>query len=281
MPALTRGPLPARVYWVRRLVVLGVATVLVVGIARLLGGGSDGSSSPDQAAQVAADTTSTTSTTSTAPTAFATSPSATGWSDLTPSTADERASGTASRSSEPALAAPDGPCADEDVAVTPEVEDAVAGRDVTIGLQLRTSQSEACTWEVSPQTLTVAITSGKDDIWSSRDCPRAIPTRDVVVRRAVSTTVDLVWNAHRSDDDCSRFADWADLGWYHVTAAAVGGEPSDLQFELTKPSPVTITKTAEPTQSPSGRPVAPSRSPSKSPSTSPGKSPSGSAGTRG
>ena len=42
MRRLTRGPLPARVYWRRRLVLLGVGLVLVVGIGRLLGGGSDG-----------------------------------------------------------------------------------------------------------------------------------------------------------------------------------------------------------------------------------------------
>ena len=48
---MTRGRLPARVYWVRRLMVLGIATLLVVGIARLLGGSSDGASSDDQAVQ--------------------------------------------------------------------------------------------------------------------------------------------------------------------------------------------------------------------------------------
>ena len=56
MPSLTRGPLPARVYWRRRLLVLGSALLLVFAFARLLGAGSDGSSTPE-AAQVAADET--------------------------------------------------------------------------------------------------------------------------------------------------------------------------------------------------------------------------------
>ena len=37
-----RGPLPARVYWTRRIVVLAVPLLLVVVLARVLGGSSDG-----------------------------------------------------------------------------------------------------------------------------------------------------------------------------------------------------------------------------------------------
>lgn len=258
MPALTRGPLPARVYWVRRTLVLGTAVLLVVAIARLLGGGSDASSDPDRAAQVAAGTTPSESTTV---------------GDLPTSAESSRKPGRkATRSQEPVLAEPDGPCTDEDVAVTPLVEDAVAGNDVKIVLQLRTVTSEACTWRVSPATLTVNITSGKDRIWTSRDCPRAILSRDVIVRSAETTDVDLVWTqAKRSDSDgCTKLTGWADPGWYHVTAAALGGEPSDVQFELTTPVAGTITKTVtpknSPSSSPSGRPVTPSHSASKSPS---------------
>src|SRR5690349_3110062 len=36
-----RGPLPARVYWTRRIVVLAVPLLLVVVLARILGGSSD------------------------------------------------------------------------------------------------------------------------------------------------------------------------------------------------------------------------------------------------
>jgi hypothetical protein len=266
MPALTRGPLPARVYWVRRLMVLGTAVLLVVAIGRLLGGGSDGSSGPDKAAQVGADISS--------------KPSA-DLSDL-PTQASITSSGPAkkpTRTKTP-LAQPEGPCANEDVAITPSVDQAVGGRDVPIVLQLRSRTADACTWRVSPDTVTVNITSGKDRIWTSRDCPAAIRTRDVIVRKAVTADVTLIWTqAKRSDSDgCTRFTGWAMPGWYHVTAAALGGEPSDLQFELTAPVAGTITKTAtpknSPSSSPSGRPLAPGQS-TKTPGQGPGKSPSG------
>jgi hypothetical protein len=255
MPAMTRGPLPARVYWVRRLLVFGTALTLVFGIAHLLGGGSDASSSDDQATQMSAEMQDTSS-----------PPSAPTESARKHGTKDEP--GEEKSSEAPVLAEPEGTCANEDIAVTPKIENAVAGRDVLVVLQLRTLTAEACTWRVSHDSLAVSITSGDDDIWSSRECPRAIPPRDVVVRKDVTTNVGITWaEAKRSDETCSSRTEWAMPGWYHVSAAALAGEPSDLQFELGTPTAGTITRTADPTNSPSGRPVVPpSRSPSKSPS---------------
>ncbi|MCB0897041.1 MAG: hypothetical protein KDB43_16995 [Nocardioidaceae bacterium] len=252
MPAMTRGPLPPRVYWVRRVMILGTALLLVFGIARLLVGGSDASSGEEAAAPVAAGTT----------------PSVTSVTGPTPGpTAGPTPTGKAkgkhhTKSADPTptpLAAPEGDCDATDVAVTPKVSHAVAGRDVLVVLQLRTLESEACTFRTGHDELTVSITSGNDDIWSSRQCPRAIPVRDVTVRKAVTTNLGVTWKARRSDDTCSRLTAWAMPGWYHVTASSVGGEPSDVQFELTTPTAATVTKTAKPTQSPaetpSGRPV--------------------------
>ncbi len=253
MPAMTRGPLPARVYWVRRMLVVATAVLLVVGIARLLGSDSDATSGPDdQAAQSAAETT---------PDASSSAPlTQTGSSEPTKSTGANPGQKSGSKNSDkassmPVLVEPDGPCANSDVAVTPKVEQAVAGRNVLVVLQLRTLTSPACTWQVSNRALTVDITSGDEDIWSSRQCPRAIPVRDVVVRKDVTTNVGVVWTqAKRSGDRCVLGTDWAYPGAYHVTAAALGGEPSDLQFELTTPTATTITKTAKPTNSPSSEP---------------------------
>jgi hypothetical protein len=232
MSGLTRGPLSARTYWVRRLMVLATAVLLVFGIARVLGAGSDGSSQPEaqeQAKQVAA-----------APTTTLAFPE--------PSSTATESGGRRSEKKEPVpLAEPEGPCDDEDVAVTPTVEDPVAGRDVRIVLEMRTILSEACTWEVSPETLTLKITSGDDEIWTSRDCPHAIPDEEVTLRRDHTTRAEVIWEeAKRSDEECSKLTDWARPGWYHVAAAALAGEPSDVQFELQRPEPEHVTKTVEP-----------------------------------
>lgn len=231
MASLTRGPLPARVYWARRAMVLGTAVLLVVAVARVLGGGSDASSADGPRGELVAGVpTASESTTPATPTATR--------------TRKPRKDKT-TEPPKPVLAEPEGECADEDVVVTPTVERAVAGGTVLLVLELRTITSPACTWRVSPDTLTVKISSGDDDIWSSRQCERAIPRREVVVRKKVSTKVGVNWSGRRSDDDCSRFTDWALPGWYHLNAAALAGEPSDLQFRLTRPTREVIVQEPE------------------------------------
>jgi len=237
MTAMTRGPLPARVYWTRRLLALSVAVGLVLGLVQLVslaGGGSSGQ--PDRAAQVAAE-----SSASEAPGPDVTEPA-----DDQPADGTKKKKRTREEDRGPVLAAPEGPCTDRDIAVTPTAEETVAGGPVTFVLELRTILTPACTWEVSPESLTVKITSGDDDIWFSTQCPRAVPREDVVIRNNVSTEVEVTWSTKRSDEDCSRLTDWAMPGWYYIEAAALAGEPSDLQFQLTAPDPEVVTEKVDP-----------------------------------
>jgi hypothetical protein len=231
-----RGPLPARIYWFRRLVVLGVAVLLVAGLARLLGSSSDASSEADPQATTAGATTST----SAAP-AGTDATEAPAVPTETPKRRKKKPTPT-----EPPLAEPVGTCANGDVVATPTLTEAPGGSDVPITLNLRTRVTEACTWTVSPETLTVSITSGSDDIWSTRECPAAIVPQDVVVRQAVDAPIVLTWNARRSDEECSSLTEWALPGFYHVEAAALAGEPTEVQFELVAPASAVITKTVTP-----------------------------------
>ncbi|PUA82725.1 hypothetical protein [Nocardioides currus] len=235
-PLQPRGPLPARVYWTRRLVLLGLALVLVFGLARVLGGSSDGADPAGDKAITAGQTTTTT------PTDAATT------DPVKPKRKKKKQTPT-----EPPLAEPTGACVSSDIVVTPVVAEAQGGVDVPVTLNLRTAQTPACTWTVSPETLTVSITSGEDAIWSTRECPAAIPAQDVVVRQAVDAPIVLTWNAKRSDEDCSDYTEWARLGFYHVEAAALGGEPTDIQFELVRPASAVITKTITPKPTPTGK----------------------------
>ena len=235
-----RGPLPPRVYWTRRLLVLGVPLLLVVVLARVLGG-SSGGEDPDKATQAGATTTPSAAS---GPVAGPAAPDA---AEARRARREARkAREAAQQPPEPVLAEPSGPCEDADVVATPALTQAVGGSDIPITLNLRTVTTEACTWQASAETLTVTITSGDDHIWSSRECPASIPVQDVVVRQAVDTPVVVTWHARRSDEECSRLTEWAELGWYHVQAAALGGEATDVQFELIAPSAPVVTKTVEP-----------------------------------
>lgn len=240
MTSLTRGPLPARVYWTRRLLVLLVAVTLVAGVGWLLGRGSDAAEGSAQATSVSADESpSAVATTAEQPAA---QPSVT--------EQQKKKGKKGKRKAVPVLAEPDGPCASEDVEVTPVVDEAVAGREVVIALELGTLLSPACTWQATPDELTLKIRSGQDDIWSSRECPRVVVAQDLVLRNNATTTVEVTWNSRRSDEDCSNLTDWARPGWYHVSAAALGGEPTEVQFELDTPTAAVVTRTATPTPEP-------------------------------
>ena len=255
MPASTRGPLPAGVYWRRRLAVLSIALVVFLGVGKVLGHGSDGSSE-GQAEQAGASTlTSPTATVSvTDPTTEPTKKGkgkkhqgkGKGNGGQASATSDPISDPTPTPPPTPVLPDPTGPCADDDVFITPTVPSPIGGSDVTVMLNLQTKNSQACTWQVSPESVTVNIVSGHDQIWLSKQCPDAIPTTDVVVRLASVTQVPVVWNAMRSDDECSDRTAWALPGFYHVRAAAYGGEPTDVQFELVAPAPATVTQTAQP-----------------------------------
>jgi hypothetical protein len=230
--------------------VLGVAFALVFGIGQLLGGGTDETGPSAQPASVstpAGDGASATAT-SAAPTARAT-------------TAVPSGKARTKKVREP-LAMPTGPCPDNDVRVVPVVKDAYAGSDVRLGMELTTFDSPACTWEVSSDSLALKLTSGSDRIWTSQECPATVPTESVVLRKTQAVVVDVVWNGRRSDPDCSRTTAWAEPGYYHVTAAAMGSEPEDKQFELSPPAPVTITPspTAEPRDKKKAREESPEAS---------------------
>jgi hypothetical protein len=236
-----RGPLPARVYWTRRIIVLAVPILLVVVIARVLGGSADGK---DESTATATRAGATTAATTAAPTAGPTV-------EVAPGTGKKGKKGRKNRTEdvvppEPVLAEPTGPCTESDIVATPVLTSAPGGADVPITINLRTISAEACTWQASPETMTVTITSGSDYIWSSRECPASIPPQDVVVRQAVDAPVVVTWSAKRSDEECTQWTDWAMPGFYHVQAAALGGDATDVQFELTGAVPAVVTTTADP-----------------------------------
>jgi hypothetical protein len=225
-------------------VVLAVPLLLVVVLARVLGGSSDGKDASAGTATQAGATVDETAPAIAGPTAGVTTEGRKGRKGKGKKKRDEETAVPP----EPVLAEPTGPCTESDLVATPALTTATGGADVAIGINLRTKVAEACTWQASAQTMTVTITSGDDYIWSTRECPVAIPPQDVVVRSAVDAPVVVTWSAKRSDETCSARTAYAMPGFYHVAAAALGGEATDVQFELVAPQPGVITKTAEPEQ---------------------------------
>ncbi|MFT4287798.1 hypothetical protein [Nocardioides sp.] len=225
MTTLTRGRLPASVYWRRRLVLLTIVLLLVAGAIRLFGG--SGNEAAEKGAPVSATTRATYG--PSAPTQSATVVE----TPVDSPVATPEATPTAPATSE--LPAPTGKCSDDDVIIAPSVPDPQATKPVLVNLTLRTEIANSCLWQISPESVQLRITSGKDRIWSTIDCATAVPDQVLVLRRETDTTVGIKWNARRSDEECSKHTAWALPGFYHVTVSPLGGEPTDLQFELTIP----------------------------------------------
>lgn len=216
MSTVTRpkGPLPARVYWTRRMLVLVVLLGLVLVVARLVG---------DRAGEEAA----------TAVTTGAARPPDPG---TTPQAGQPTEAPTPSPSprdrapqKQKKAAAPTGPCLDNDIVVTPVVHDAHAGGPVRIALAVSTQRSAACTWEVSPESIFVTIRTIPTEqrpivtrLWSSQECPAVLPTAQVVPRRDKADRVRLSWNGKESDSECSGATAWVMPGSYTITAVARG-----------------------------------------------------------
>jgi hypothetical protein len=224
-----RGRLPQRVYWVRRVLVLGTALALVVGIGSLLDRGSDGSSgSTPTAVQAAGEG----------------SPSA----DATATTQGRRKKDRATSTPEPPLPQPTGLCQPGDITISPVVPRAYGDSEVTIRLELATRYSPACTWPMSADTLTYKIANRKvGDFWSSLDCPGQVPTRTLTLRKDTPVWTTVTWDSRGSAHGCPGRSDWALPDWYVVSVAAFDGEPVEVAFRLRRRDESTPTPTAEPT----------------------------------
>ncbi len=226
MTSNANGLLTPAVYWRRRLFVVGVLAALVLIVVNVVTGGSE----PDagvRATTAGSDRSDTDS-----------SPIP----DMIPTTGPEKGKSgislgpTVVLPTAPVLAEPEGECVETDVEVTPTVERAVAGRTAVIVLKLRTLTTPACTWQITPDNLTVRVSVGDDEVWASRECPAALPVLPVVVRSAVSSAYEFRWNTRRSEEDCPGLTEYAPPGEYRVTAAALGGEPEFVIFDLAAPT---------------------------------------------
>jgi hypothetical protein len=251
MPPLTRGPLPAGVYWRRRAFVLLLAATLVFVIASVLGGGSDASddqtpSARQAGAEVEASQTITVDSKG----------RRNGKGDKKGRKGKRNGEVLGPTYDPSVMVDPSGNCEPADVRITPRVEEAVAGKPVTIGLSLQTVQADACYFRIGSDKVTVKITKGGREIWTSRECPAPVPSESVVVRRIIATVVEMTWTPYpqgRKGAECPGTDEWLMPGELTATAAALGGEPAESDFELDAPATETITVSPDPKKKRKGK----------------------------
>ncbi|MDQ4007553.1 MAG: hypothetical protein M3211_05605 [Actinomycetota bacterium] len=249
-----RGPLPPKVYWRRRLVMLGIVVAVALVVVQAFGGEQtepvaergaprpsakpSGDAGAGKDADRRADTRSREDSSRRA--------RRDSGSEVTaPSSSVSGAAGPTAPSS--------GPCRTSDVLVVPDVEDTDALGVVPIRLGLSTAGTKACTFSFGSETVAVQVTSGDDQIWESLHCGRVFEEQSVVVRPGWLSYVTVAWPGRRGDDGCGDGNEFASPGYYWAEAAAIGGEPARSQFELeTPPKPK---PTEKPSDTPSEKPA--------------------------
>ena len=248
-PPRPRAPLPRRVYWVRRLVLLLVVAVVLgtgYGLVAALADAWRERGGPTLVTTTGAEA----SLTPTPQPSPASSPTASPSSDATDGRRPRQ------RVTEEPLPEPEGVCPEADVVVEPRVTEAHVGEPIRIVLEISTEATPACTWEVSPDSVFLKVVRGGDSgevVWSSQHCPAAMPTAQVVARQKQAAEVVVSWGGRISDPECSTLSGWVLPGRYEAVTVARGAvTPLEEEFRLRKAVPEVVTApTPTPTTIPS------------------------------
>lgn len=215
------GPRPARVYWVRRLVLLALAaalvTVLAVAVGAARGGAADGAT-PVAGAAAGGDE-------GAAPSGGA-------------SAADTSAGEEEAAEDGPAEAGADNPgaaCSPTGLTttLTADATSYAAGVTPTFTVTLTNSGDAACTVDAGLANQSLVVTSGADRIWSSADCPADTPgERLLLMAPGAAETMPVAWPRVRSDEECSADLPEPRPGTYTAVAVVAGVQSGPVVFEL-------------------------------------------------
>jgi hypothetical protein len=183
------GPLGARVYWLRRAVLIGVVVVLVVVVIVVFSGGSGKpkAKSPPP--------THPTTTTSSSP----------------PPTKQTSACDPSSLK----------------LVLSTDSDTYTAGQTPTLIGEFTNSSSTACTLTTSPSQQIWRITSGTDKIWTNKGCTTAGASKQLKLKAGGTKMVSISWDGRRIESGCTP-GSVVLPGEYvlHATLNGVKGQPA-------------------------------------------------------
>jgi hypothetical protein len=187
------GPRPPRVYWIRRSVILAVLLVLIIVIAKACSGGA--------------------ATPAAGPAHSTTTPAA------TPSPTPTRVPGCLRR--------------DLTVAAATSASTYPAGSTPRLSAVVRNVSDHPCRFRTSPGDRVWTIVSGADQVWSSADCTSKGAIAKSRLRAGKTIAYALVWNRHRSANNCPADMPEAPRGTYQLRVTINGVAADTVVFHLT------------------------------------------------
>lgn len=199
------GPQPARVYWVRRLVVAIVVAALVVVVWSVLrpGGADDADAAGQDAGQQAGG-------------------------DSDAGTDAQAADGEAA--AEGASLACTG--ASLTVALTATERTYAADASPQLVVSLTNTGSVPCTVDAGAAAREILITSGSDRIWSSLDCATDPQQRLLLLEPGAKDEDTVVWDRTRSAEGCPADLPAPRPGTYSAVATIEGTSSASAVFDL-------------------------------------------------
>jgi hypothetical protein len=223
------GPETAGTYWTRRGFVIGATVVLAIALVLTIGGTSSGS-----AAQASPSTPA-----SAYPVPSATSPSPLQTAPPTPSVVDFSSTSAATASPQPTASKKKKghpkpvACPARDLRPTLTGRIRLAPKQRTrFQLSLINGSGRTCTARVTRKNFELKISSGKGQLWSTRDCPSAINTISRKLGSEHAVAWSLTWNGKRSKANCKSARQVPKPGRYAATARLDGAEPVKLRMTI-------------------------------------------------
>ncbi|NEA34500.1 hypothetical protein [Streptomyces sp. SID13031] len=213
------GHLPASVYWFRRALVLVVLVALVFVLVRVVSGGGDPKNS---AATDPGQNPSSGPTVVPTPTPGAKSSGKTEGKTT-------KATETPKTSETPK----DVQCQGDDVTidVVPVSRTLAAGNSLNLVIQLSAVRDE-CKAAIDPSELSLTVTSGKDQIWTTEHCEKVIPRATLVLAKGKQSTATVLWDGRRSRPGCLPGQLQAKPGTYVVKAIYDGRASAAQAFTI-------------------------------------------------
>lgn len=187
------GPLQARVYWIRRAVVLGVILVVILIIAEACSGGGSGSPGGGRPAASRHHTQTP-------------QPSRTPVPACDPSTLKLK--------------------------LSTDTETYTSGQAPKLIGVFSNPTSTSCRLEMSPSQEIWTVKSGTDKIWTTQGCASSQIAKQVKLRAGATKMISTFWDGHRLDPGCAEGA-VAQPGEYTLSGTLDGVKGSVAVFHIT------------------------------------------------
>ncbi|MGI3780058.1 MAG: hypothetical protein ACRYG2_04700 [Janthinobacterium lividum] len=93
-----------------------------------------------------------------------------------------------------------------------------AKKSATFAVSLINGSSKSCYLKATSSNYTLTVVSGKDKIWSTEDCPAAVPAQSRKLTSQKSLDWKITWNGQRSGSGCSKERPAPKAGYYWAIA---------------------------------------------------------------